>query len=109
VGIRQRESFTAAVAAGARLVYATDSGVYPHGDNGKQFARMVEFGMTPLQAIQSATVGAAAMLGWQDRAGRIEPGYFADIIAVDGDPLEDVSELEDVGFVMKGGVVYKNR
>lgn len=109
VGIRQRESFTAAVAAGAPLVYATDSGVYPHGDNGKQFARMVEFGMTPLQAIQSATIEAAAMLGWQDRAGRIEPGYFADIIAVDGDPLENVSELEDVGFVMKGGVVYKHR
>jgi len=81
--------------------------VYPHGDNGKQFARMVQFGMTPLQASRSATVDAAELLGWQDRAGRIEPGYYADIIAVDGDPLEDISELEDVDFVMKAGVVYK--
>ena len=108
VGIRQRESFADAVAAGANLVYATDSGVYPHGDNGKQFARMVRFGMTPLQAIRSATIDAAELLGWQDRVGRIESGYFADIIAVDGDPLKDVSELEDVRFVMKGGVVYKS-
>jgi len=108
VGIRQRESFSAAAKAGARLVYATDAGVYPHGDNGLQFARMVQFGMTPLQAIQSATVRAAELLGWQDHAGRIEPGYFADIIAVDGDPLVDVSELEDVDFVMKGGIVYKD-
>lgn len=108
VGIRQRESFSAAVDAGANLVYATDSGVYPHGDNGMQFARMVQFGMTPLQAIQSATISAAELLGWQDRVGRIEPGYFADIVAVKGDPLQEVGLLEDVEFVMKGGVVYKN-
>lgn len=108
VGTRQRESFAAAVEAGANLVYATDSGVYPHGDNGKQFARMVRFGMTPLQAIQAATIHSADLLGWQDRVGRIEPGYYADLIAVDGDPLQDVSELEDVDFVMKGGVVYKS-
>ncbi|MDT8320117.1 MAG: amidohydrolase family protein [Xanthomonadales bacterium] len=108
VGVRQRESFAMAAEAGAKLVYATDSGVYPHGDNGKQFARMVRFGMTPEQAIRAATVSSAELLGWQDRVGRIEPGYYADIIAVDGDPLQDVSELEDVDFVMKGGVVYKN-
>jgi imidazolonepropionase-like amidohydrolase len=108
VGIAQRESFAKAVTAGAKMVYATDSGVYPHGDNGKQFARMVRFGMTPLQAIQSATVHAAELLGWQGRTGRIAPGFYADIIAVDGDPLQAVSALEDVGFVMKGGVVHKH-
>ena len=106
-GQRQRESFTAAVKAGVNMVFATDAGVYPHGDNGKQFSRMVRFGMTPLQAIQSATINSAKLLGWEDRVGQIAPGYFADIIAVDGDPLADVSELEDVNFVMKGGVVYK--
>ncbi|MGD2131053.1 MAG: amidohydrolase family protein [Lysobacterales bacterium] len=107
VGTRQRESFSMAVKAGAKMVFGSDAGVYPHGDNGKQFARMVQFGMTPLQAIQAATVNSAELLGWQDRVGRIEPGYYADLIAVDGDPLEDISELEDVDFVMKGGVVYK--
>ncbi|MGD8682261.1 MAG: amidohydrolase family protein, partial [Lysobacterales bacterium] len=94
VGTRQRESFSMAVKAGAKMVFGSDAGVYPHGDNGKQFARMVQFGMTPLQAIQAATVNSAELLGWQDRVGRIEPGYYADLIAVDGDPLEDISELE---------------
>jgi imidazolonepropionase-like amidohydrolase len=108
VGTRQRESFSNAVKAGAPVVFATDAGVYPHGDNGKQFARMVQFGMTPLQAIQAATIHSAELLGWQDRVGRIEPGFYADLIAVDGDPLQDVSELEDVDFVMKGGAVYKS-
>ncbi len=108
VGIRQRESFSMAVKAGAKMVYATDSGVYPHGDNAKQFSRMVQFGMTPLQAIQSATIHSADLLGWQDRVGRVAPGYYADLIAVDANPLEDVAVLENVGFVMKGGVVYKS-
>ncbi|ANO51171.1 Xaa-Pro dipeptidase [Woeseia oceani] len=108
VGERQRESFSMAVKAGANMVFATDSGVYPHGDNAKQFSRMVRFGMTPLQALQSATVNAAKLLGWEDRVGQIAPGYYADIIAVDGNPLEDISTLENVGFVMKGGVVYKS-
>jgi len=108
VGIAQRESFERAVRAGAKMVYATDSGVYPHGDNGKQFARMVQFGMTPLQAIQSATIHSADLLGWQGQVGQVVAGYYADIIAVYGDPLDEVSELEDVDFVMKGGVVYKN-
>ena len=108
VGERQRESFSMAVKAGARMVFGTDSGVYPHGDNGKQFARMVRFGMTPLQAIQSATINSAELLGWQDRVGQIAPGYYADIIAVDGNPLDDIAVLENVGFVMKGGVVYKS-
>lgn len=109
VGTRQRESFSLAVKMGAKVVFATDSGVYPHGDNGKQFARAVRFGMTPAQAIQSATSVSAELLGWEDRVGRIAPGMYADIIAVTGDPLEDITELEDVDFVMKGGVVYKHQ
>ncbi len=108
VGTRQRESFSLAVKMGAKVVYATDAGVFPHGDNGKQFARAVRFGMTPAQAIISATSLSAELLGWEDRVGAIEPGMYADIIAVDGNPLDDISELEDVDFVMKGGVVYKN-
>lgn len=109
VGTRQRQSFTMAVEMGAKVVFATDSGVYPHGDNGKQFARAVRFGMTPTQAIQSATTVSADLLGWEDQVGEIAPGMYADIIAVHGDPLEDISELEDVDFVMKGGVVYKQK
>ncbi|MFK8016520.1 MAG: amidohydrolase family protein [Gammaproteobacteria bacterium] len=108
VGTRQRESFSLAVKMGAKVVFATDAGVYPHGDNAKQFARAVRFGMTPTQAIQSATLVSAELLGWEDRVGRIAPGFFADLVAVDGDPLDDISELEQVDFVMKGGVVYKD-
>lgn len=109
VGTRQRQSFTLAVDMGAKVVFATDSGIYPHGDNGKQFARAVRFGMTPSQALMSATSLTAELLGWEDRVGAIEPGLYADIIAVHGDPLDDISELEDVDFVMKGGVIYKNK
>jgi imidazolonepropionase-like amidohydrolase len=109
VGTRQRQSFTLAVDMGAKVVFATDSGVYPHGDNGKQFARAVRFGMTPSQALMSATSLTAELLGWEDSVGAIEPGLYADIIAVHGNPLDDISELEDVDFVMKGGVVYKNK
>jgi imidazolonepropionase-like amidohydrolase len=107
VGTIQRQSFTLAVEMGAKVVFATDSGVYPHGDNGKQFARAVRFGMTPSQALMSATSLTAELLGWEDKVGAIEPGMFADIIAVNGNPLEDISEMENVDFVMKGGVVYK--
>jgi len=109
VGTRQRESFSLAVKMGAKVVFATDSGVYPHGDNGRQFARAVRFGMTPAQAIQSATSVTADLLGWEDRVGEIAPGMYADIIAVNGDPLADITELEDVDFVMKGGTVYKHK
>jgi imidazolonepropionase-like amidohydrolase len=109
VGTIQRQSFTLAVNMGAKVVFATDSGVYPHGDNGKQFARAVRFGMTPEQAILSATSLTAELLGWEDKVGEIAPGKFADIIAVHGNPLDDISELEDVDFVMKGGIVYKNK
>ena len=107
VGRTQRENFRKAVQAGAKMAFGSDAGVYPHGWNGKQFAKMVEWGMTPTQAIKAATVDAAELLGWRDRIGSIEAGKFADVIAVKGDPLKDVTELERVSFVMKGGVVYK--
>ena len=109
VGRTQRENFRRAVQAGVKLAFGTDAGVYPHGWNGKQFAKMVEWGLTPMQAIQTATVNAADLLGWADRVGSVQPGRFADIVAVDGDPLKDIHELERVRFVMKGGVVYKEK
>ncbi|MGH1372165.1 MAG: amidohydrolase family protein [Cellvibrionaceae bacterium] len=108
VGGQQRESFSRAVKAGARVVLGSDAGVYPHGDNAKQFSRMVKFGMTPLQAIQASTINAADLIGWQDKVGELAKGKFADIIAVDGNPLEDISTLERVSFVMKGGDVIKH-
>jgi len=107
VGRTQRENFQKAAKAGVKLAYGTDAGVYPHGWNAKQFAHMVKWGLTPMQAIQAATVNAADLLGWNDKVGVIAPGAFADIIAVDGDPLKDVTELERVKFVMKGGMIYK--
>jgi imidazolonepropionase-like amidohydrolase len=107
VGRTQRENFQKAAKAGVKIAFGTDAGVYPHGWNAKQFAHMVKWGLTPMQAIQAATVSAADLLGWNDKVGVIAPGAFADIIAVDGDPLKDVTELERVKFVMKGGVVYK--
>ncbi len=107
VGTRQRESFSNAVKAGINMVFATDAGVYPHGDNAKQFSRMTQFGMTPLQAIQSATINSAKLLKWDDRVGKIKAGYFADIIAVKKNPLKDIKSLEEVVFVMKNGKIYK--
>jgi imidazolonepropionase-like amidohydrolase len=107
IGQLQRDNFRKAFEAGARMAFGSDSAVYPHGDNGKQFAYMVEYGMTPMQAIQAATVHAAELIGWPDTVGAIGPGRYADIIAVDSNPLEDVRAMEDVSFVMKGGEVYK--
>ena len=103
----QRENFTKAHQAGVIIVYGTDAGVYPHGDNAKQFAYMVDHGMTSLEAIQSATIVAAKVMNWEDRVGQIKPGYFADIIAVRDNPLLDIRLLEDINVVIKGGVVYK--
>ncbi len=108
VGAIQRASFRKAVEAGAIVVFGSDAGVYPHGDNGKQFSRMVQFGMTPIQALQAATIRAAELLGWEDRVGQIKVGYYADIIAVDEDPLQNISALENVTFVMKSGHIYKH-
>lgn len=104
---RRRANFARVVEAGVALVYSTDSAVIPHGDNAKQFSRMVGLGMAPIEAIRAATTVAAEVLGWSGQTGAIAPGYHADIIAVAGDPLEDISVLEDVRFVMKGGMVYK--
>jgi imidazolonepropionase-like amidohydrolase len=107
IGRLQRENFQRAVRAGVRVAFGSDAGVYPHGWNGKQFAHMVRWGLTPLQAITAATSSAAELLGWQDRVGRVAPGLYADLIAVNGDPLADVTELERVSFVMKGGAVVR--
>ncbi|QYK05701.1 metal-dependent hydrolase family protein [Shewanella zhangzhouensis] len=102
----QRDSFRKATKAGARMVFGSDAAIYPHGDNGKQFATMVQFGMTPLQAIQAATLTSAALLKQQD-VGELKPGFLADIIAVDGNPLDNIRLLENVSFVMKDGKVFK--
>ena len=108
VGRLQRENFRRAWQAGAKIAFGTDAGVYPHGDNARQFAKMVEWGMKPIDAIQAATIKAADLIGWADRVGALEPGHFADVIAVAGDPISDVKVLESVAFVMKGGAVVKN-
>ena len=94
--------------SGTKMAFATDAGVYPHGDNAKQFAKMVEWGMKPIDAIQAATINAADLLGWSAKVGALETGHYADIIAVNGDPLADVRILESVKFVMKGGAVVRN-
>lgn len=108
LGQLQRNNFAKAFKAGVKMAFGTDAGVYPHGDNAKQFFYMVKYGMTPAQAIQAATVNAATLLGRDKDVGSIEPGKYADMIAVSGDPLQDVTTLEHVAFVMKGGEVYKN-
>jgi imidazolonepropionase-like amidohydrolase len=108
IGKLQRENFRRAVKAGVKIAYGTDAGVFPHGWNGKQFAHMVRYGLTPMQAIQSATQSAAELLGLADAVGTVSNGRYADFVAVDGDPLKDITELERVTFVMKGGVVYKD-
>ncbi len=108
VGRLQRENFEKAVKAGVKMAFGTDAGVYPHGDNARQFFYMVKFGMTPAQAIRAATSSAADLIGRSADVGTIEPGKFADIIAVQSDPLSDVRALEHVDFVMKGGSVVKD-
>ena len=107
VGQAQRESFRKAAQAGVKMAFGTDAGVYPHGWNAKQFYYMVKYGLSPMQAIQAATVNAADLIG-NTRIGVIRVGGFADIIAVKGDPLNDIKALETVSFVMKGGEVYKS-
>ncbi len=104
----QRAAFRKAVAAGVPIAYGTDSGVYPHGMNAAQLPYMVRYGMTALGAIQSATIEAARLMRWDDRVGSIDPGKYADIIAIEGDALADLSRFMQVPFVMKGGVVVKS-
>lgn len=108
VGRLQRENFRKAFQAGALMGFATDAGVYPHGDNWKQLPKMVEWGMKPIDAIRAATLNGADIMGWSDQVGTVEKGHFADIIAVDGDPLADISTMGKVKLVMKGGEVYRN-
>jgi len=105
--LTQRAAFEKCVAAGVRIAYGTDSGIYPHGQNARQFAYHVRHGQTPLEAIRSATLHAAELMGWSDRIGRVVPGLFADLVAVPGDPTRDVRVLEDVRWVMKGGTVVR--
>ena len=107
VGKAQRERFQAAVRAGAKVGYGTDAGVYPHGQNGRQMAYMVEWGMSPMEAIQAATTVNAELFGMEGEVGCAREGCFADLIAVEGDPLDDVRELENVAWVMKGGDVLR--
>jgi imidazolonepropionase-like amidohydrolase len=103
----QRAMFEKCLEAGVRIAFGTDSGIYPHGWNARQLAYQVRHGQTPLEAIRSATLSAAELMGWSDRVGRIAPGLYADLVAVAGDPTHDVRLLEEIPFVMKGGEVVK--
>jgi imidazolonepropionase-like amidohydrolase len=103
-----RKNIAHAFASGVKVAFGTDAAVYPHGLNAHEFAVMVRLGLTPLQAIQAATLNAADLLGWSGKVGALEPGAWADIVAVEGDPTKDVTTLERVRFVMKGGEVVKN-
>ncbi len=107
VGLKQRQTFRAAHAAGVKMLFGTDGGVYPNGTNALQFAKMVEWGMTPMEAIQAATKNAAEALDKTGDVGAIAPGRYGDLVAVEGDPLQNVRTLEKVVFVMKGGKVEK--
>ena len=108
IGKLQRENFRKAWRGGARMAFGSDGGVYPHGDNARQFAYMIEYGMKPMEALRAATIEAAELLGWRGKAGVVEAGAWADVIAVPGDVLKDMTALERVAFVMKEGKVYKN-
>lgn len=108
VGPKIQETFGAAYKRGVKIAFGTDAGVFPHGENGKEFGYMVEAGMTPMEAIKSATMSASQLLRIDEQYGSIEVGKMADIVAVDGDPLASINLLEKVSFVMKGGMIYKN-
>ncbi|MBV8685581.1 MAG: amidohydrolase family protein [Alphaproteobacteria bacterium] len=107
IGLKQRQTFQRAVRAGVPMLFGTDAGVYPHGDNARQFAKMVEWGMTPMQAIQAATRNAAQALGREGDVGAIAVGRYGDLVAVSGDPLKDVRTLEHVDAVIKGGKLVR--
>jgi imidazolonepropionase-like amidohydrolase len=101
------QEFKKQVAAGVPMAVGSDVGPFPHGTQAREFALMVKFGMSPLAVLQADLLNGAKLLGWDGQIGALEPGYFADVIAVPGDPMQDISALENVGFVMKAGVVYK--
>jgi len=103
----QRDGFRRAVRSGVKIAFGTDAGVFPHGENTRQLARMVDAGMAPIDVLRSATVNAADLLGWSDRVGALKSGLYADLIAVPGNPLTDMTAVERVSFVMKGGVVVR--
>ena len=107
VGRTQRENFEKAFKAGVKMAFGTDAGVYPHGDNAHEFELLVKAGVPPLAAIRMGTIDAATLLREQDRIGSLAGGKLADVVAVPGDPLADISTLRHVAFVMKDGVVYK--
>jgi imidazolonepropionase-like amidohydrolase len=107
IGLKQRQTFQAATKAGVKMIFGTDAGVYPNGDNAHQFATMVQWGMTPMQAIQAATVTAGEALGRSTDVGAIAVGRFGDLVGVTSDPLADVKVLQSVAFVMKGGEIVK--
>jgi imidazolonepropionase-like amidohydrolase len=103
-----RKNIAHAFASGVRVAFGTDAAVYPHGLNAHEFPVMVKLGLTPLQAIQASTLNAADLMGWSGKVGTLEPGAWGDVIAVDDDPLKDITTLERVKFVMKGGEVIRN-
>jgi imidazolonepropionase-like amidohydrolase len=107
VATQCRAAVARAAKAGVKMAFGTDAGVFPHGLNAREFKLLVESGLSPAQAIQNATANAADLLGWSDRVGRVAPGLYADLVAVAGDPLADVTELERVQFVMKGGRIVR--
>jgi imidazolonepropionase-like amidohydrolase len=101
------QEFKKQIAAGVPMAVGSDVGPFPHGTQARELALMVKFGMSPLAVLQADLLNGAKLLGWDGQIGALEPGYFADVIAVPGDPMQDISVLENVGFVMKSGVVYK--
>ncbi len=110
IGRQQRENFQKAAKAGVKIAYGTDAGVYPHGYNAKQFYYMVKYGLTPAQAIQAATINAADLIGIKDKVGSLAPGKFADLVAVSGDPQQDITVMEkQLKFVMKDGKIYVDK
>lgn len=101
------QEFKKQIAAGVPMAVGSDVGPFPHGTQAREFVLMVKFGMSPLAVLQADLVNGAKLLGWDGQIGALEAGYFADVIAVSGDPLQDIGVLQNVSFVMKGGVVYK--
>jgi len=104
-----QQNLSHAFKSGVKIAFGTDAAVYPHGLNAHEFGKMVDMGLSPLQSIQAATLNASDLIGWADRVGTLEPGKFADIVAVQGDPLTNVRVLENINFVMKGGEIIKNQ